>query len=89
MKRTRRVEITVHERRVVLLRSQRPLSSGCPRCGDEAPLATPEESAAIAGVVPAAVVRWIAAGLVHSFEKDGQPLVCLASLPLSPTAFDP
>ena len=89
MKRTRRVEITVHERRVVLVRSRRPLSSGCPRCGDEAPLATPEESASIAGVVPATVFRWIAAGLVHSHEEDGRPLVCLASLPVSPTAFDP
>ena len=89
MKRTRRVEITVSERRVVLVRSRRPLSSGCPRCGDETPLATPEESAAIAGVVPAAVFRWIAEGLVHSLEKDGLALVCLASLPLSPTAFDP
>ena len=88
MKRTRRVEITVHERRVVRFRIGRGRSAGCPRCGDEAPLATPEESAAIAGVVPAAVFRWIAAGLVHSHERDGRPLVCLASLPLSPTAFD-
>jgi hypothetical protein len=52
-------------------------------------MATPEESAAIAGVVPAAVFGWIAAGRVHSHERDGRALVCLASLPLSPTAFDP
>lgn len=89
MKRTRRVEITVQERRVVRFRSDRGRCLGCPRCGGDAVMLAPDEAAAIAGVAVRAVFRWIEAGLVHFREAGSASVVCLDSLPALPRNFEP
>lgn len=42
----------------------------------------PEEAAALCGVSPRTIYRWVEAGRVHFAETpDGRLSVCLASLP--------
>lgn len=57
-------------------------SRWCPVCAGPAEMVAPESAAALAGVSPRAVYRWIEAGRAHFAESpDGRVLVCLVSLP--------
>lgn len=54
----------------------------CLVCAGPAEMVAPEAAAALAGVSPRAVYRWIEAGRAHFAESpDGRVHVCLVSLP--------
>jgi hypothetical protein len=80
---TKRItRITVESERVVVLnRHQKSFVAWCVECQAKTPMLKPEEAAAIAGVTPRTIYRWIEMGRLHFTESsDGWLLVCLQSL---------
>lgn len=84
MNRTRRIEITVERRRLVLQNATLPAPVFCPSCPTLVVLLTPEEAAALTGVSVRTVYRWVEAALVHYLETSAaQLLVCPHTFPQS------
>src|SRR5262245_16622525 len=79
---TRRTTITIHSRELITIRSQANWTEGwCEQCAALAPMASPEQAAALAGIKTRVVYRWIEASLLHFTETgEGHLLVCLDSL---------
>ena len=85
MKRRTKTTTETHEVWVVR-RAQEPAGERppdwCGGCGGPARMLAPDEAAALAGVSPRTIYRWVEAGRVHFAETpDGRLSVCLASLP--------
>jgi hypothetical protein len=82
MSKRRRIAIAVQVDRVVQLRTSAvPIRAGCPACGAEVLMASPETAALLAGVGVRAVYRAIEAGTIHFVESsEDLVLVCLRSL---------
>ena len=83
----RRTKTTTETHEVWVIRRAReplgePPTGSCAMCGGPARMLTPEEAAALCGVSPRTIYRWVEAGRVHFAETpDGRLSVCLASLP--------
>ena len=85
MKRRTRTTTETHEvwvvRRAREPEGERPPAS-CAECGAPARMLAPDEAAALAGVTPRTIYRWVEAGRVHFAETpDGRLSICPASLP--------
>jgi predicted DNA-binding transcriptional regulator AlpA len=84
MNRTRRIQITVERRRLVMQNVTPPAPVFCPSCLTAVVLLTPEEAAALTGVSVRTVYRWVEAGQVHYLETSAdQLLVCPHTFPQS------
>lgn len=83
MWRKRRTEITIETHQVLVLHRRHNFNRTiCLQCASgSAPLFTPEDAGAFAGVSTRTVYRWVEAGRVHFTEtNDGRLFVCLATL---------
>lgn len=59
-----------------------PRPERCLSCDGRGGMLAPEEAAALTGVSPRIIYRWVEAGRVHFAEgSDGSLFVCLVSLP--------
>jgi len=84
MSKRKRTEITVETRSLVLRRPRRHARLFCDACPSPAPLITPDEAAALAGVSARMIYRWVESGQLHYSETpEGRLLVCPNSLPIS------
>lgn len=82
MNRTRRIEITVERRRLVMQNATPPAPVFCPSCPTPVVLLTPKEAAALTGISVRMVYRWVEADLVHYLETSAdQLLVCPHTFP--------
>jgi len=82
-KRTKTTEITVERSDVFVVRwRKKTIYVWCPTCATDVGMCTPDEAAALAGVSPRTIYRWIEAGRIHFTETPGGPvLVCSNSVP--------
>jgi hypothetical protein len=80
----RRITIAVETDRVVRLHpSAAPVRAWCPGCDADAPMASPETAALLAGVGTRAIYRGVERATLHFAETaDGLVRVCLRSLGL-------
>jgi hypothetical protein len=81
MKRTKRMEITVETRLLLIPRGTNQAPVWCIRCASPVQFITPEEAAVRADVNARTVYRWVEAGKLHFIESANQaPLICLNSV---------
>ena len=78
----RRIEITVEQRRVVVLnRRNRSVRAWCGTCDEQVHMVTPDEAAQLCQVSTRTIYRRIETGRFHFTETDkGFSLICLRSL---------
>ena len=82
MKTLRRIEIRTQMDEVLFIRrSPGFVRLRCKKCAGEAEMIGVEEAAAIAGVVPGTIYRWVEARKVHFSESaSGGVVICTVSI---------
>jgi hypothetical protein len=78
---TKRMRITIHTERLLVMSGSRSLYSLCAACGDEVWMVTIDQAAILARVNSRDVYREVEAGMLHFIEtNEGLVLVCFNSL---------
>jgi hypothetical protein len=77
---TRRTRITIDILRKISFKTASVESPWCRACGESAPMAAPEDAAALARVTVRTIYRWVEEEKVHFTDShDGSISVCLSS----------
>jgi LSD1 subclass zinc finger protein len=86
--RTRKIEVTLEKTEEVLVHRRKGATNvWCAACRATVSMLTPDQAAALAGVTPRTIYRWIEAGRVHYTEvPDGSLMICQKSLTVSDEA---
>ncbi len=81
MKRTKRMEITVETRLMVIRRLTNQAPVWCIQCASPVQFITPGQAAVLAGVNTRTLYRWVESDQLHLVESANvEPLICLNSL---------
>src|SRR2546422_190346 len=88
MRTTKRTEIMLEAKQVIVIRSpHRRVRFWCSGCAEATEMITPELASVLSNAPPRMIYRWIEDGKLHFTEiKDGRLLVCRNSLDLTVAA---
>ncbi|HYW70314.1 MAG TPA: hypothetical protein VE961_04735 [Pyrinomonadaceae bacterium] len=79
----RRTEITIEAQRLLMISRRRVTAvTWCEQCAERVSFVGADEAAALCGVTPRAIYRWVDENQLHFVETpEGLLLLCLGSLP--------
>jgi hypothetical protein len=80
LKHTRHIEISVERQEVSIRPNRQGVLLHCERCGTKAVMLPVETAAAVTGITPRMLYRWMEEAKVHFIESpDGTVLLCAES----------